>query len=399
MTQTELVPWNIIPFHRYEPPQPPPAEVVRKGLQGLLAQFSRRKEYRFGVADLNDLSNVPPYLLNRIAATPSPAVYLSALRQAYDGWVSQEHPLNPVQVVVYPPMGFMLDSLIEWAREHDWWVMERPAAQDILTGGAGWLAEYERNPHKELLIPDLATQFLRHHNGLDLVRGLLNWLWLRQRHCLIGCSSWAWAYLSKALHINTILPQPMVPAPADARLLENWFELQAEKSDKFGVRFRQVKNGKPVFVTEGIDGEGGGEYLKRLAALCRGNAGVAWSVWRVSLQYGMDGKLDDRVASSAQSDPTTIWVKDIDKLELPQVPSMSQEVVFILHGILLHSGLSMNDLIAILPLAETDVMQTLQLLTASQVIDEIDGKWQVSPLAYPAVRQALMLEGTLSDGF
>jgi hypothetical protein len=392
--------WQFIFLEQFSRPQPPPAEFLRTGIGGILASINRIRTSLRGTVLHNELIAVPPYLLERIAAFPNYDRQIPALNAALAEWADAGGAPGKLQIMVSPPSSHLSAVLIGWARERGWWKIEPPDYATILEGGQGWLRTFEHDEEKPLLIPDLGRLYLRHHNGLDLIRRLLDFLWARKGPCLIGCDSWAWAYLSQALQIDTQLPPPLTLAACDSDQLLAWFSELASGAKRFGVSFRQGNNGRYVLPPNKQETDEVGDYLKHLAAFSRGNPGLAWAIWRHSLQYGAKAEVDPKALESAGRESNrTIWVKNLSSLKLPDLPGANQDQLFVLHALLLHSGLPLPELSQLLPLAPAEIMRAIHILNHAGLIQEVDKRWQVSVLGYPAVRQILSQEGYLVDAF
>jgi len=392
--------WQFIQLEQFSRPQPPPSEFLRTGIGEIFASLNRLRSSLRRAVPHTELMAVPAYLLERIAAPPNYERRLPALRQALAEWADAGGMLGNLQVVVNPPVTNLNAVLSGWARERGWWKVEPPTYAQILEGGQGWLDTFRYDEDKPLLIPDLGQIYLRHHNGLDLIRRLMDWLWVRKGLCLIGCDSWSWAYLSQALQIDTQLPPPLTLAACDSEHLLAWFSQLAAGAERFGFAFRQATNGKYVLQPHNRDAVEISDYLKHLAAFARGNPGLAWAIWRSSLQYGANAEVDPKALESAGRDANrTIWVKNLSSLNLPELPGATQDQIFVLHALLLHAGLPVKELAGLLPLSAAEIMRAVHILRNAGLIELVGERWVVSPLGYPVVRQMLSQEGYLIDAF
>ena len=127
--------------------------------------------------------------------------------------------------------------------------------------------------------------------------------------------SWAWAYLSKALHIDTLFPKPLVLEAFTYEKLEAWFQDLAHRGGENFV-FRQIDNGlllTPPVPMAREDSEGKAkitDFLPRLAAYSRGIPGVAHIIWRYSLRLAEIQKkpLDKTEDAPEMAFHQIIWV-------------------------------------------------------------------------------------------
>ncbi len=392
--------WQFIHLDQYARPQPPPTEFLRTGIGGILASINRFRSSLRGAVPHTELMAVPAYLLERVAPPPQPERQIPALQAALAPWADAGGLLGNLQVVISPPMTNLDNVMGGWARKRGFWKIEPPTYAQILDGGQDWLDTFKVDEEQPLLIPDLGRIYLRHHNGLDLIRRLLDWLWIRKGLCLIGCDSWSWSYLSQALQIDTQLPPPLTLAAADSDHLLAWFSQLAVGAERFGFAFRQANNGKHVLQPPNREPVELTDYLKHLAAFARGNPGLAWALWRASLQYGSNAEVDPKALELAGREANrTIWVKNLGSINLPEIPDANQDKLFVLHTLLLHAGLPIKELAEILPLSPAEIMRAVHILRNAGLIQLAGDRWVVSALGYPAVRQILSQEGYLIDAF
>jgi hypothetical protein len=385
-------------------PVEPAREAVREGIRGFVNHLRRPDKTGEAFLVRTHLASVPSYLMERVAAQPDWSSLTPGLDQALGAWAAEEGPATPIQVVVGAPYSGVPVGLAAWAKALGWRLAVAPAEEEILKGGEEWLDSFSRDMEKPLVIPNFERLYLRHHAGLSLVRRLLDWLWSTKRRCLIGCDSWAWSYLTKALQIDTLVPHPLTLAACDHTHLRAWLGKLASRLDRFGVAFRQTDNGdfvlppagspesEPTLVTS--------DYLKHLAAFSRGIPGVAWTIWRFSLQYEIDEAVGMRAQETAEKDRRlTMWVKTWSQLDLPEPPrSMTQPQLFVLHALLLHGGLTNQGLAQVLPLSAAEVIESVHRLQPAGVIETVGDRYRVTAISYPAVRKILFQEGYLVDG-
>lgn len=403
MEGQEPFPWRFVQLDQYTRPVAPARKAVREGILGFLDHLRVPERANGAFLVRTDLTSVPAYLMERVAAQPDWTAPALGLDQALGTWATEPQPATPIQVVVGAPHSGIALALAAWAKEKGWRLAVAPSYEQILEGGEAWLEQFSHDPEKPLLIPRFEHLYLRHHAGLSLVRRLLDWLWSTKHRCLIGCDSWAWSYLSQALQIDTLVPSPLTLAPFDHHHLRTWLQELASRSERFGVVFRQTDNGNFV-LPPGVNAESGEtvevtDYLKHLAAFSRGIPGVAWVIWRYSLQYEIDEAVEMKAQETAEQDRClTMWVKTWSQLDLPAPPRpAAQPQLFVLHTLLLHGGLATEGLTQVLPLSATEVMESIHRLRAGGVIETVGDRIQVTAMSYPIVRKVLFQEGYLVD--
>ena len=328
----------------------------------------------------------PLRMLDDLADPPSCAPLLQALEQGLGGWARSRDAAPRIHLVVVPPCD-RTGTIETWARSADQALLAPPSRLDLAGSGAD-IASIDLAGEGLLVIPRLERWFLRQHHGLRVVRSLLAQLAASDRRCLVGCDSWAWAYLVKAADAELSLPRPHTFEAMDAARLRLWFaELAADGGD--GATFRLAGNGEDVLACDD-DGEPRSDWLRQLAARSGGIAWVAWHLWRASMRLRTaDVTLSERAARAVAEDRHTVWVVDHEVDPLPA--SHEDRALLALQALLIHGVLTADEVDAVLPATgETDV---LPALVGSGHLRCDDGHYSVRPSAYPAVRQALQADG------
>jgi hypothetical protein len=410
--------WRFIRLDEYQKPGKPTGETVRKGISGLWTRLRRSQSSDKSVIEHENLHAVPQSLLDQAVARPDWQVLLPAVNEALKDWLAADDPDCSVQVVVGAPHSGVQEALTSWGASEQWRVVEAPPGEQILVGGEDWLAGLCEEEDTPMVISRLEGCYLRHYEGLSLINRMLDFLAATSRRCLIGCDSWAWAFLCEALQVDDALPHPFTLEPFDHSRLERWF-LQLAGGGNSGFVFRQADNGKPVLPPIALQGNHGGDYegeqkqanakssfvqesdfLKHLAAYSLGIPEVAWSIWRHSLRSspieGLDEKSQEGVPWAHQA--SSIWVKPWGQIDLPTLDGATdQDQLFVLHSLLVHRGLPADILVQLLPFSPAEVARSLHSLHSSGLVEKVKDHWQVTPLGYPAVRQTLKNEGYLVD--
>lgn len=409
--------WEFVQADAYSVPPAPAREIVRKRvdwfrqrLQDVTpAELARKRELRA----------IPGHLLNWAAPPPSATQGSLALENALESWMATLRPLLPVQVVVGAPGSGAEQIVVDLARRMQWKLILPPSYDEILEGGEDWLTQFNEDEDVPLVLPRLGKCYLRHQEGLELMDRLLDWFAVTRRRCLIACDSWAWAFLQRAVQVDAMLPSTWTLASFHAERLQFWLPLLARRTYKGAFVFRLVSNGDLVFpMVEREELEGSNVpavyerdryaewlnvnyFLKQLASSSRGVPGVAWALWRQSLQIEASTRIDpDSLAAAAGDEGYTVWVRPWSQVKLPFIPAWaSTPELFVLHALLLHSGMTAEWLDQVLPYSDNQVRQIMYRLRSAGLVNMTNGIWRVTLLGYPAVRRFLASEGYLVDEF
>jgi hypothetical protein len=283
-------------------------------------------------------------------------------------------------------------------------VLANPPLEAIKSGGQKWLEQNDENPDQLWVIPHLERFYLRHRQGFTMLRVLLDKITNFSTRFLVSCDSWAWAYLRKALHIDTLFPEPIFLEAFNREKLERWFSGMATKTGEQNFIFRQADNGHYIMPPVGrakVKNEEQFEFsdfLERLAAYSRGIPGVAHLIWRYGLRLGENNK-DHLENLEEDGFQRTIWVEPWPRLNLPDLPSLDRREgdLFVLHSLLLHNGLSTELLAQILPFSKPQIKGILQVLLVAGIVVHNQDIWRVAASAYHEIREFLQNEGYLVD--
>lgn len=396
--------WECIPRSEFELPHAPTEEAARGGAlrvwrwlkQQLLPQSVNAGGDRLPPSDHPSAEE-----LERIPCRPNWTEAAHSLDAEVGQWLGFG-PGNtcPIRAVVGPP-GCDVASILETiAQRRELPVLKAPPA-DVFDGLAA--AEYalpaaEKFAGQTLVIPQWERFFRRRDDGMDLIRMLAERM-TACRRVLVGCDSWTWAFLDRALGLEAMLGEPLALAPFDEARLDGWLR---SICDLRATEFRQNRNGDLVFPAPTEKSERSEDFpppstvIKSLAARSRGNPGVALALWRRSLR-----KHEPQEGEAApRAGRMVMRVAAPSELELPNFPAASDRSHRLLaHVLLVHGGLSLSSLITVLPFSGDEVRRRVSELTRAGVLEEEQDMLRVALIAYPNVRRELAGEGFLVDAF
>lgn len=395
--------WQYVAVTDYRPPSVTVEHAVRTGLSAFWQRFRTEAPpaAETPLKTEEELQSIPGALLERIAPTPDGWLAARALDEALATWLDRAPANQPVVFVLDPPHGTHSDILQVWAEIHEWRVLSPPAMDQLIGQAIDWIAGWSADSAPWVL-PSLERCYLRHAHGLALVRRLLD------QACsgalgrgVIGCDSWAWAFLRRAWPSAT--PPLLILQSFDQHCLARWFQSFAREAGMGDLIFRQADNGNYVLPppTDTQNGSANSsDFLQQLAAYSGGIPGIAHTGWRASLRTVPDeSSADAETPKDAAQRSTTLWVTPWHRLKRPTpTTDLLRENAFVLHTLLLHNGLPAEWLSQLLPSSCHPGLATLCYLeTAGLVEQRHDGFWRISPLGYPVVRLFLKSEGYLID--
>lgn len=405
--------WEFVPIENYQRPTEPATQAVRKGLRGWWDRLGGRPHSGDAVEGTRKWRPAPDELLDEAVPAPRWHDATGALTDALEDWWEAEQPAVAAQLLLAPPHSGVSEIAICWAKRNKVRLVKPPSTADILAGGAEWLAQFDSCDKSTVVVPKLERCYLRHYDGLGLVRRLIERMATGPHHCLLTCDSWAWAFLRRALAIDTLLPASLTLQAFDCSRLERELGALAGRDDGTDVQFLHTSNDKQfrlsgqtqgfhnTSATKTLDRDaaagqvGNNTYLKHIAGYSRGLLKVAWSVWRRSLALPSAETEQESVLLDGGH---LLWVKPWAQLDLPKLPPHCAESdLLVLHALLVHGGLHPNLLPMVLSSHPPDIIQSLHRLHDWQLLSEQEGRWEVSALGYPEVRRMLKSEGYLVD--
>lgn len=356
-----------------------PTEATLRRLAGNLWRTFRGKDEPDPFISDESLRWTNRSQLNQIAAPPACGPLLHELQATFADWINDREPSNWLQLVVLPPCD-QNNIVRSWAVVNKHVILEPPSRDSILDPSSEFaLPEIEGDG--VIVVPRLEHWFLRHHQGLREVRALLGQLSQLQRHCVIGCNSWAWQFLAKAASAGAVFPCGLMFQAFDATRLRSWFGGLASDGDEGGKTFRSSLTGEDVFAA--IDKkETPSEFFHQLAARSLGIPWVAWHLWRRSIRLGPEQEPD---TEPLIADEETLWIAALEDFEMP-----SQDVeaaLLVLHALLIHDSLTTEQIEVVVPgIGGVNVLASL--VKAGFVLRESD-LFRCSPAAYPSIRTRL----------
>lgn len=422
--------WKYVSLDQYARPKSPAGETVRKGFLGLWDKLQKGLAGNDGndrsvdhpYVDQALLHSVPRQLLDDVAPEPSWNDLTVALDEALEERSLNGSPASHVQFVVLPSCSGTDGVLLHWSMIKKWQIITPPDPAEIFHGGQESLAPLRISSSENCVIPHLERWYMRHHDGLTVIRKLIALLAARAPRCVIGVNSWSWAYLNKVLNLGTYFQTPLILQALDQQRLTTWLKGLAGRAGGKIFVFRQTDSGNLVLplpsariqpdTTESAQQQmledsvsaKTTKFTWHLANYARGIPLVAWAIWRYCLrstQPAVTADEDDQLAKALRSDDEhTVWLKPWSATELPAMPGKTNNLhIFTLHTLLLHGQLEIEWLAHLLPFSTAEILTTLKELASLQLIELEKGMWRVAPLGYPSIRNFLQREGYLLDSF
>lgn len=395
--------WKLIPLSDFRPPVGATPEVVRSGLHGLWRRLRGGDSHPNGGENDVEMERPSQKVLDWAAPPPdwSSEETAGLERDLYE-WVEGESAVVGVRTIVDAPIATVRERLASWAVAKGYFLVKPPTPDQVLSVDGDWLDALPLNSGQRLILPSLERCFLRHHNGLELLRRLLDHIDQFQPPLLVVCQSWAWRYLCQVEKIDALLGTPFTPAPFGDEEMFRWLSRSARNVSPHEFIFREASSGARVLGTfdpDPTDQSKSSSFLKNLAARSRGNPRIAWEIWRSNLLAAKDSAVEEGAQEAAKEDKgVTLWVRPWDQVQLPDLAGDTTSLdAMVLYTLLQHGGLAQRILPQLLPLPSSEIVYTLQRLRRVGVVSQEGDEWKPSALGYPGVRRFLTEEGYLVD--
>lgn len=261
-----------------------------------------------------------------------------------------------------------------------------PGTGDVIKGDVSIFSALD-DANKPLVFTRFEKWYLRQTEGLDLIRKLIDRLQSFSGSYLIQYDSWAWAYLSVALEINQLYPEPIVLEPLDYNKLERWFGSPAAGKDRPGYVFRQPNNGSYV-INPSVSGIKTADenitttdFLKHLAAYSRGSHGVARGIWALNLQDVPDENVSEAMVEEAHAqEGRVIWVKPWAQVRITVLilANIKKSACWSYTQFFFMGGLSVDVLNYLLPSPAHQIQIALHQLLLTGLVGEEEGVYSVT---------------------
>lgn len=392
--------WQYIPLSEYRVPGEAKAQSFRNKVQVFFEKFNSKSENSY--QSIKDLQGIPVNKLEKFIPDPDLTQPVDALSACIEANLSAPKRLNPCIFVIGTPCSFHAQILTELAKKNNWRIIRPPAADRIFKGDGTWFSQFSDTDTVSVL-PDLEKCFFRHVNGLALIRSIFEMLWKGASNLkIIGCDSWAWSYLSRALTCIQA-PETLIAQAFDQERLSRLFQPLSPGIGSRHVNYRQSDNGRWVIHPFGRELKadekifGRSDYLEQLAQYSRGNPGIAHSFWRRSLQFLPDKNFEETSNERAEEkSDDTIWVMPWKDVKKPSMPvNVDRKIAMVVHALLIHRGLTEELLDRLMPFSRRIIMSHIRILYDNDILELSNGHWHISASGYPAARRFLNDEGYL----
>ncbi len=393
--------WEFVRLHEYRVPSVPARSAAAKAWASFKGVFRHAADdAQAPIKKEAELRALPEVRLQHLV----PPIDWTAAAQALDVALADSRfssaATAAVPFVIGQPHCGHTRIVGRWGEGHDAVPIEAPTVEQILAGDRRWFDAWPA-PDRPWVLPNLERCYLRHARGLALVRELLARVaGGNAGRGLIGCDSWAWAYLQRVWPLAK--SDALTLQAFDGDRLSRLFAQLASPRQTGRLRFRNASTGHDLLSVP-TEPEQASAEIVRLAAHCRGNVGTARSYWREQLrdepeEEGKDLAANAPAPQTGEPQDEVVWVSAA--LPGPTSPiEADEDTAFVLHALLLHDGLPATLLPELLPLALHRCLAVLLRLQDLGLVQLRGERWAVDALGYALVRELLRGRDYLTDDF
>ena len=398
MSQEETTPlWSFVPLEEYSVPAAPAAERVRSGfgrlwgrLRGSDATRRRRRPGQARAAlprSARRSRTVAELERSRAGPGCGSGAVGGGWRRTRRQRPCRRRPIGRSSRRGRQRLG-QLPAVAHRAAPH--------ATEQILTGGEDWLAGMADDETPRALTR--SRPVLPASSRRAGARGATDRSPASSRGpVLVGCGSWSWAYLTRALEVDVVLGRPLALQALDDRRLRDWFgqlaagrfEFRQSGERRVDRRRRRTPPGEPSPRRRRrrrprLPATAGG-LQPRVFLSWPGRDGATVSAWKVKAPRT---RPEERRRSGCP--PGRSWI-------FPAHPEPHGPCeLAVLHELLLQGSTTAELLAHLLPYSMAEVTNSLHALRKSRLLENEPHGWRVTRLGYPAARECLHEAGYLA---
>lgn len=273
--------------------------------------------------------------------------------------------------------------LHNWAEHHNYQLLSPPPRTQLMADTGSIKLAHQGGV---LVVPQLERWFLRHPEGVAVLRSLLAKLEAHEGPVVLSANGFALVFLQQLLDRSTLMSKCITFKPFTTDRLYRWLYRNIYDGKERTFLIKDSFSGKALFgptVDEAIPFRG---LFNRLAADSRGIPWVAWQLLISALKTRK--QVDEESGESVRDSSAGLWMH-APPARREQVLS-GKNARFILHALALHGGLTEEHLRLVTP-CSLDSLADLYL--EGFVTRDDEHGYRLNPLAYAPIMQALRSAG------
>lgn len=170
--QAETI-WRYGPATEYEAPQPTSITVAGSGINALCRRFWSRDEESATVEARTMFTSLSESVLAEILPDQSWFAATAGISTVLDPWLCELSPHSLCRAVIGPAGSGAREAVKGWGEQNCARQIASPPRDRLFEPQPDWWQAADPDSGGLLVIPELERLYLRHHDGLDLVRSLV----------------------------------------------------------------------------------------------------------------------------------------------------------------------------------------------------------------------------------
>ena len=380
-TNAALSPWKVVSLDSFHTPERTQASQWRRSFRAATTWMVGREASECQAKQESELRALPEVKLAHWAPSIDWTPATHCLEQAL-----QAYEEAPVVLFISPPHGGHEAVVHHWAAQQGVECLTSPTLTELVEGSSSWIDRAA--PLKRWAIPALERHFLRHTNGLQGVRELVERaLCGRLGQSVIGCDSWTYAYLQHAVGLEGV---PVLTLQGlEGGQLAHYFAHHVDRTVQVCPTVYSTRTGRPVLTSESDD-KAVYSFMPEVVKFYLGEEPILKNVPTWLREPADENTSNDD--QETRSDTQELWL--LDALADAELPADTGDVAtLLLHTLLIHGGLDDQALRYVLPFSDHEALNARFSLAQRGILSG----WQVAPLCYASVRQLLASRNYLVD--
>ncbi len=288
-----------------------------------------------------------------------------AIAIAFDKSIMQDQyglhkGLSQICVGLFGSASHMLKT---WAIKNKAHILEPPSIDQLLISNSEIWPELFHKKDTVFVIPYLEKCFLRHYRGLRWIRQIAETAWENSCQIVIGCDLWAWKYLESTLKIDLLCSTPLIMEPFNFEQLKNWLsDICLQKNLKLLI------GGEEIFISNSKKTT---QFFNEFLEISYGCVTIAEALLREILLSGELDSTGKTVKLDLETDRVLYGSLHNSRIHL-----------YVLQALLIHSNLSINGLVSVLPFTKMEIQKSLIELFDIGFLVKGKESWEVAPQRY-----------------
>lgn len=372
-------PQSFSALTEYKAPAIPATKIAAKYWQKTKSLLMRDNDQPYMPSD--QLAYADATALRHFFPVPSYQLLLDELSATLTGHLDTKAP-HPVFWLCMPAGN--PDLLAAWAEAQGYGLLSPPPRKALLDRQSGFKLSAQQQQSGVLVVPELEQWFLRHHQGVRIVRDTISQLLAHDGPIVLGGNGFALMLLQQLCSDQDIWPKALTFRPFKTDRLYPWLYRNIYKGETRTFVIKESFSGKDLFGETIADPIPARSLFNRLAA---DSLGIPWLAWHILTSSLKTRKQVEEGEPSIRDSSAELWLHTVPTRN--EQALRSKNAKFILHAIAIHGTLTREELLLVLP---SQLAALTDLCLEGYLLQEEDS-YRINPLCYAAIYHALKSAG------